>query len=400
MPFRKFVIFLKCIIVVILFIIYYLFFFRGVIDNYSKGLTNLATMDKELDEDEIGIKAPAIVICIEPTRKMDVLEKYNITNQFFMLQTGSYEHLDSNKTMKEIISEASFRIGTDLDIAITTYQPPLYNDSSYLNLGLNTFISNGNEFSINVTEVYSIQKGMCYTIKSNLYFSAKYSYILSVILRNDIQIQESIQLKLTFASDDDALGIIFGLWGNAEPWTLPNILFNNKTTMIDLRETIKTRILNCNKKNKLYQECLAAGFESGVNSSDCHSKCKPMIVKAYYDNPACNNLENERCLIRVIENYADLIGHCESQCEVKDYSGELQSSDYENPMNLEDGKRADLYLLSSRRTRKLIQEYEIYDTAGMIGTVGGSLGLFLGFSFYGVFSDSVDILVKKIIKKG
>ena len=69
-------------------------------------------------------------------------------------------------------------------------------------------------------------------------------------------------------------------------------------------------------------------------------------------------------------------------------------------MNLEDGKRADLYLLSSRRTRKLIQEYEIYDTAGMIGTVGGSLGLFLGFSFYGVFSDSVDILVKKIIKKG
>ena len=103
MAFRKFVTFLKCIIVVILFIIYYRFFFRGVIDNYSKGLTNLATMDKELDEDEIGIKAPAIVICIEPTRKMDVLEKYNITNKFFMLQTGSYEHLDSNKTMKETV---------------------------------------------------------------------------------------------------------------------------------------------------------------------------------------------------------------------------------------------------------------------------------------------------------
>ena len=61
-----------------------------------------------------------------------------------------------------------------------------------------------------------------------------------------------------------------------------------------------------------------------------------MLAKSYFDTylgdadkpPVCDNLENERCLIRVIENYADLIGHCESQCEVKDYSGEMQSSDY------------------------------------------------------------------------
>ena len=132
-----------------------------------------------------------------------------------------------------------------------------------------------------------------------------------------------------------------------------------------------------------------------------------MITKAYFDTligngeklPDCDNLENERCMIRVIEKFSEHIGHCESQCEVKDYSGEPQLSDYESPLNLEDGKRADLYILSSTRTRKWIQEYEIYDTAGMIGTVGGSLGLFLGFSFYGVFSDSLEILLKKIIKK-
>ena len=408
MHFRKTVNILKCIIVVILLIIYYRFFFKGVIDNYSQGLTNLATMDRKL-EDEIGIKAPAFVICMEPIWKTEVLEKYNITSPFFMLNKGSFEHLNDKKTMKEIISEASFRMNEDYKIAITTYQPPLYDDSTYMNVGENTFISNGNEFSINVAEVFSIQKGMCYTIKSNLYLSAKYSYILSVILGDNIQSQEPIQMEVTLASDDDALGIMFGLWGNiADAWTLPNIQFNNKTTMIDLKETIKKRILNCNKDGTPYQECVSVGFASGVNSSDCHSKCKPMITKAYFDTligkgeklPDCDNLENERCMIRVIEKFSEHIGHCESQCVVKDYSGEAQLSDFENPMNLEDGKRADLFILSSTRTRKWIQEYEIYDTAGMIGTVGGSLGLFLGFSFYGVFSDSLEILLKKIIKQG
>ena len=144
MHFRKTVNILKCIIVVILLIIYYLFFFKGVIYNYSQGLTNLATMDRKL-ENEIGIKSPAFVICMEPIWKIEVLEKYNITSPFFMLNKGSFEHLNDKKTMKEIISEASFRMNEDYKIAITTYQPPLYDDSTYMNVGENTFISNGNE---------------------------------------------------------------------------------------------------------------------------------------------------------------------------------------------------------------------------------------------------------------
>ena len=66
---------------------------------------------------------------------------------------------------------------------------------------------------------------------------------------------------------------------------------------------------------------------------------------------------------------------------------------------MDDGDRADLLLMATSRTRTVMKEYRIYDTAGMVGTVGGSLGLFLGFSFYGALSDILDLLVKKIARQ-
>ena len=407
MNFRTVVAILKWITVVILVIVYYQFFFKGVINQYGEGLTNMATMEQDLEKDEVGIKAPALIICMKPSWKMEVLKKYNITNQFFMLRNGSFEHLNGKKTMKEIINEASFRMNEDFSIALTTYQNPMEDFSVVLNIGTNTFTRNGNEFSINVTDVYSIQKGMCYIVQSNLYIATQYSYILSVILRNDNVTQKPNQLQLTATSDDDALGITIGLWGKVEPMTLPNIPFDNKTTIIDLRETIKTRILNCNKNDTPFQKCLAEGFKELVSSSDCPVKCKPMLAKSFYDKyigdgerpPDCDNLENERCVVRGGEKVFLSISQCKSQCIVKEYSSKPVITDHVNPSCLEDGERTDIFLLSSVRTRTLVKEYEVYDTAGMIGTVGGSLGLFLGLSFYGVFSDVLDLLVKKITKQ-
>ena len=367
----------------------------------------MATREEDFEKDEVGMKAPALIICMKPTWKMEVLEKYNITNQFFMLRNGSYEHLKGQKTMKEIISEASFTINEDFKIAITAYQQPQKDPSVYLKNGANTFVSNENEYSINVTDVYSIQKGICYIIKSNLYIATQYTYILSVILQNSNEIQKPNLFQLTVTSNDDALGIILGLYGDAEPMFLQNIQFDNKSTIINIRETIKTRILNCNKNGTPYQKCLASGLEKFVKSSNCPGKCTPMIVRSHFDKyiddeekpPDCDSLEKERCVIQDEEKFMSNISQCKSQCTVKQYSAKPETIDHLNPFSLEDGNRADLFFLSSTLTRTLIKEYEVYDTAGMIGTVGGSLGLFLGFSFYGVFSDALDLLIKNFTKQ-
>ena len=43
-----------------------------------------------------------------------------------------------------------------------------------------------------------------------------------------------------------------------------------------------------------------------------------------------------------------------------------------------------------------LKEYLIYDEIGMFGSIGGSLGLFVGFSLYDTLCMFVDIILKKL----
>ena len=57
---------------------------------------------------------------------------------------------------------------------------------------------------------------------------------------------------------------------------------------------------------------------------------------------------------------------------------------------------AEIYFSFNAPSVILSEEYLIYDSVGMIGSVGGSLGLFLGFSFLGLLSDLIDFLQSKL----
>ena len=57
---------------------------------------------------------------------------------------------------------------------------------------------------------------------------------------------------------------------------------------------------------------------------------------------------------------------------------------------------AEIYSSFTAPTVVVSEEYLIYDSVGMIGSVGGSLGLFLGFSFLGLLSDLIDFVQRKL----
>ena len=49
--------------------------------------------------------------------------------------------------------------------------------------------------------------------------------------------------------------------------------------------------------------------------------------------------------------------------------------------------------------RTEVKEYLVYDTIGMISSVGGTLGLFLGFSFFSLISDILDAIGTTLRRK-
>ena len=266
---------------------------------------------------------------------------------------------------------------------------------------------NEDQFFFNVTEVYSVQQGVCYTFSSNLSLSITHMYALSIILKEDISNQK---LKLQVVSDEDVNGILMNLW-RTQPMKFQDIAFDTKVTvMIDLHETIKEKLTNCNPNGVRgsFYTCLTKQIEGLIDSSNCSKKCKPMLLKSYFDStlsnrskiPECENLKDERCMFNEAQTISPIISKCKGQCSTHEYTGKISTtSQVMTDFGENIGHKVDLLFQSTGRSRTLVKEYKVYDTAGLIGTLGGSLGLFLGFSFFGVVSGVLDRLWEKFSQK-
>ena len=70
---------------------------------------------------------------------------------------------------------------------------------------------------------------------------------------------------------------------------------------------------------------------------------------------------------------------CKKSCSHKEYVGGI----YQNNPKISDKKDQDLYDFKYRlyhlATTKVHEEYLIYDEIGMVGSVGGTLGMFMKF---------------------
>ena len=67
------------------------------------------------------------------------------------------------------------------------------------------------------------------------------------------------------------------------------------------------------------------------------------------------------------------------------------------PILLKTGQTLANFELVMNNIGKIEREVLVYDTNDVIGSIGGSLGLFLGFSFFDVISKCLDNLIMPLI---
>ena len=79
---------------------------------------------------------------------------------------------------------------------------------------------------------------------------------------------------------------------------------------------------------------------------------------------------------------------CLGQIKVKQYKGKVEEREY----NYRNATTIILTVMLPSDKKWVHEEYYIFDEIGLLGFIGGSLGLFVGFSFYGYLSQFLDIL--------
>ena len=99
-----------------------------------------------------------------------------------------------------------------------------------------------------------------------------------------------------------------------------------------------------------------------------------------------------QCLNRILDMVLFdffLKGSLRKTCDTLEYSGEIRLR--EEPV--EDFKKI-RFQYNLDRIMKVQEEYLIYDEVGMIGSVGGTFGMFIGFSFANIVSQILNLIEK------
>ena len=158
-----------------------------------------------------------------------------------------------------------------------------------------------------------------------------------------------------------------------------------------------------------YYECIELELLEHIESK-CSKKCFPMHTKNI-SIPKCEDGKIKRCAGNVIiENVYSNVGlnsQCKKPCEILQYSEywKFYMVNYTIPNN-NPNDQSNLWFWFWYQFENVdengtivSEEYLIYDTINMIGSLGGTLGLFIGFSFNNVLNFIISCIKKCLIAK-
>ena len=132
-----------------------------------------------------------------------------------------------------------------------------------------------------------------------------------------------------------------------------------------------------------------------------NSKCLPMefltiakLSQSGLDSEECQSQFNITKSWEMRINFTNDIQSCLKSCSINEFHGQVISQ-------IEDSSYLNATLVEtyfSVNELKIQEEYLVYSSVDLIGNIGGTLGLFLGYSFYDNLKAIFNFMKKCIIK--
>ena len=208
-------------------------------------------------------------------------------------------------------------------------------------------------------------------------------------------------------SQKNSPGFAFRKWKDGKP--LQITINKNNIVGYNVQPQLTKYLKQTGKcQEESYYECIASHFDEN-EFVKCPNKCIPNVFSNLgknYSSPFCqNDIFNEKCINDYMGQKEDG-SNCKRSCSNLEYFGEFEaivpykSENYmglygtlnfqnkqKNSQEKENWNFYQMhYFIDKEIEMKVYEEYIIIDAMGMIGSVGGTLGLFIGFSFSNVIN--------------
>ena len=211
------------------------------------------------------------------------------------------------------------------------------------------------------------------------------------------------RVEIFITSHSNAYGVIGGSWveGDVYSTSIPSkgarlARFSLKAVkMKDHQSTTKC------SKTLSYYVCMGLELQKKEHYKNCSKFCIPIIWKTLIELSSnesfaiCETVEENYCMATLMNNvFTYKTKQCHVRCEQLKYSARKMYDPTYWP-------ESDMEMALNFPSANLIEyeEYVIYDWIGLIGSIGGSLGLFIGFSFRDVFSYMIQLAHENLFVK-
>ena len=271
---------------------------------------------------------------------------------------------------------------------------------------LNDYVNKKNEFilkegenlldqKITLTKIFTVHYGACYVIVSKVIGKKSgFTEVMKVSIKENNSENQLPQLQIYFTSEDNSYGITGAYWVDGEILSF-QMNAQQRYTALGIKEEKYQRLKDKSPcRDEPFHNCYGSRFLK-KSFEECPKKCLahsiPKAVAQVKDNPICEaKSEAWNCSFKVgLRLLRTLLanGTClERSCTLIQYDGKIvfEESHPESPL-VHPNSRSFSY--SFMRTSVAIhEEYLIYDFIGMLGSIGGTLGMCIGFSFVSLSS--------------
>ena len=278
-------------------------------------------------------------------------------------------------------------LGKDFEVSFGIEEG--YNTIERINLTLNNNnlrLSHGNIGKVGFTKMIT-KYGDNYKISGNL-INIKDPYMASVKIdfNKNIPDEKLPDIEVSFTTESASYGVTMWDWLDGDRISVAPLIGSQD---VFIRPQKKYKLNNCNDNQTFYQ-CFDKELQS-QDYSNCSRKCSAVSTISN-SIPICKTTEEFLCAYEIAKKVksSDL---CQHQCSKTHYK--LFKSVYTENTDSENAKRnLQINYVIPLKVMNIEKEYLINDFIKMLGSIGGTLGMFIGFSFLGVISTMLQYLQK------
>ena len=318
-----------------------------------------------------SIEFPTLTICLNPPTKLSVAKKYGFTDR------NAKINMDSNLNLPKVFDEMAYQLNSDFTIMNFNGQK--------VNLGLNNiegFYIPNKTFQFEAGFIRTYHYGTCIKLEPKFKMTfAPIQFSLVIQLNSSLKAMDRPESMLfLFTSGKSWLGILDSVWPQFKPLKA-EVNFVKEYTHLNIQPEEEHFF---NYKSNDPAHCLKKMLE-GQNCS------KPCTLTSIPGVPICQTSKEYQCAWNGTWS-TDTYYHCLMPQKAMTYTllDRVENAYHKDRNTLETG----VYIGIATLKKVIKEEVFLLNWQDLIGSVGGSLGLFFGFSF----SATIVTCIKKVLE--